>query len=129
MPLCNAGLDLIAQLIIGAGTPLSHANAYLGVGDSTAAFNAAQTDLQATSNKSYKSVDTYFPTISGGNQITFQATFGPSDANFSWNEWAIFSGVISSGTMLVRKVETIGSGAKPSGATWILTLVTTSAGA
>ena len=52
MAITNAGAILAASAIIGDGgiTVLNNANAYLGVGDSTTAFSAAHTDLQAASN-------------------------------------------------------------------------------
>lgn len=42
------GLQDILNVMIGSGTALSAANAYLGVGDGTTAFALSQTDLQAT---------------------------------------------------------------------------------
>ena len=43
--LVNAGIGLLEDLLIGAGgTAYSNANAYIGVGDSTTAATAAQTD-------------------------------------------------------------------------------------
>lgn len=126
MPLTTAGLTAIPTEIIGSGTPFNAANAYLGVGDSSTAFDPSQTDLQAATNKLRLPMDSGFPT-SSGNQMTFQATFGPADANFAWNEWGVFNG-LTAGTMLVRKVQTIGSGPKTSGATWTLTVVVTVAG-
>ncbi len=124
MPLTNAGRDQITQSIKGETvTPFDATNAYLGVGDSTTVFAATQTDLQAATNKQRKAMDASFPTRSG-NQLTYQTTFGTGDANFNWNEWGLFNNS-SGGTMLVRKVETIGSGAKPNTETWILSVTLT----
>jgi hypothetical protein len=79
----------------------------VGAGDSTTAFDVAQTDLQATTNKLRKAMDSGFPTVSG-SVITCQATFLTTEANFAWNEWGIFvSG--SGGTMINRKVESLGN--------------------
>lgn len=118
MPLPNSGRNLIANAIVGAAyTAYNAANAYLGVGDSSTAFAATQTDLQASSNKLRKAMDATFPTQST-NILTFQATYGSSEANFAWNEWGVFN-ASSSGTMLNRKVESLGT--KSTGS-WTLTV-------
>jgi hypothetical protein len=114
----NGANALWTALTGGAITAFSNANANLGVGDSSTAENAAQTDLQASSNKLRKGMNATYPQISG-NQVTFQATFGSSDANFAWSEWGIFN-ASSSGTMLNRKVQALGT--KSSGAVWVLTV-------
>lgn len=120
--LVNAGIALLEDLLIGAGgTVFSNANAYLGVGDSSTAAAAGQTDLQAASNKLRKAMDATYPSRSG-QTLTFRATFGSSDANFAWEEWAIFN-ASSSGTMLNRKVASMGT--KASGATWVFTVTVT----
>ena len=60
----------------------------IGVGDSSTAAAAGQTDLQASSNKTYK-------TIVGGDYIYTRPTlfmsvdFGNSEANYTWNEVAL----------------------------------------
>ena len=57
----------------------------IGVGDSTTAAAAGQTDLQASSNKTYK-------TIAGSDYVYTRPTlfvsvdFGYSEANYTWNE-------------------------------------------
>lgn len=118
MPLPNSGRNLIAGAIVGAAyTAFNAANAYLGVGDSSTAFAASQTDLQASSNKLRKAMDATFPTQST-NILTFQATYGSAEANFAWNEWGVFN-ASSSGTMLNRKVESLGT--KSTGS-WTLTV-------
>lgn len=106
-----------AQAWIGeAVTPFNNANARLGVGDSTAAFSSGQSDLQGT-NTLRKGMDATFPQRSGA-QLAFKATFGGPDANFAWNEWAVFNAA-SGGQMLNRKVESLGT--KAAGATWVFT--------
>jgi hypothetical protein len=115
MALTNAGRDFIAGAIIGnEATLFDNTNAYIGVGDSNAAFSAAQTDLQGT-NKFRKGMDTTYPQISG-NVITFKSTFSGDEANFAWEEWGVFNAA-SGGTMLNRLVEY--NGTKQSGQTWI----------
>ncbi len=117
MPLTNAGRNFIAASIIqdGPPTPFNNANAYIGVGDSSTAFAVTQTDLQAATNKVRVGMDTGFPTIAT-NVLGFQATFGTSVANFTWNEWATFN-ASSGGVMLNRKVES--NGTKTSGQIWV----------
>jgi hypothetical protein len=115
MPLTNAGRDFIAGALIGAETVLfDNANACIGVGDGTVAFDAAQTDLQGT-NKFRKGMDAGHPTRSG-NVITFRSTFTGTEANFEWQEWGVFNAA-TGGTMLSRLVEY--NGTKLSGQTWI----------
>jgi hypothetical protein len=124
MALTDAGRNLIASMIVGAGiTPFDNTHTYLGVGDSTTPFAGAQTDLQASSNKIRKPMDVSFPT-QATNLLTYEATFGTTDAVFTWNEWGIFNA--SSGpTMLNRKVESPSLGTKPNTQSWVLTVTIT----
>ena len=118
-PLTNAGRDFIAQDIIGESvTEFNNANAHIGVGDSSTAFSAAQTDLQAASNKLRKAMDATYPTRAT-NVLTFRSTFATGEANFAWNEWGVFNGS-SGGTMLNRKVESLGT--KTSAQSWQMTV-------
>lgn len=120
MPLTNAGRDIIASFITGAGTFYNSTNARLGVGDSTTAFVNSQTDLQAATNKLRKLVDSA-PSVLN-NVITFVATFASGDANFSWQEFGLFN-ASSGGTMLTRVVSN--QGTKVSGQSWQLTYTQT----
>lgn len=108
-------------LIGGGGTTFANANAHLGVGDSNTAAAAGQTDLQAASNKLRKAMDATFPTVAT-DTITFKSTFGTGDANWAWQEWAVFN-ASSSGTMLNRKVAALGT--KTSAGSWVLTVTIT----
>lgn len=122
MALTNAGRDHIATTLIGAAvTAFDNSNAYLGVGDSSTAFAAAQTDLQASSNKTRKAMDATYPTRST-NVLTLRSTFATGDANYAWNEWGVFN-ASSSGTMLSRKVESLGT--KVNTQSWQLTATLT----
>jgi len=115
MALTNTGRNLLADALNGdAITPYNAANAYIGVGDSNTAFNAAHTDLQAASNKLRVAMDATFPT-KAVNVLTYQATYTTGQANFAWNEWGIFN-ASSGGTMLCRKVESLGT--KTSAQAW-----------
>ena len=118
--LANAGITAMLNLLIGAGgTAFNAANCHLGVGNSSTAAAAAQTDLQGSS-KERKVVD---GAPSQGSQIiTFVATFGSANGNFAWEEFGIFN-ASSGGTMLSRKVSSLGT--KASGATWVLTVTLT----
>lgn len=117
--LTTVGIQRVLDLMIGAGgTSFANANAYLGVGDSTTAATVGQTDLVAGTNKLRKAMDATYPSRSG-TVVTFRSTFGTADANYAWNEWAIFN-ASAAGTMLNRKVESLGT--KASGNTWVLSV-------
>jgi hypothetical protein len=108
-------------------TYFNNGNAYIGVGDSTTAAAATQTDLQASTNKLRKAMDATYPqhtdaTTSGAASIVFKSTFSTSDANYAWQEWGIFNGS-SGGRMLNRKVESLGT--KTSAASWAFTCTLT----
>jgi hypothetical protein len=130
--LMYGGASCLWQCLIGNGTGtaaqtltfFNNGNAYIGVGDSTTAAAATQTDLQASTNKLRKAMDASYPshtdaTTSGAASISFRSTFGTSDANYAWQEWGIFNGS-SGGRMLNRKVESLGT--KTSSATWVFTV-------
>lgn len=123
MALVNLARDMAADAVIGGSTytKFNAANAYLGVGDNSAAFDVSQTDLQAASNKLRKAMDATYPSRSG-NVVTYRATFGTSEANFAWNEVGVFNAV-SGGQMLSRLVSALGT--KTSSASWQLTLTQT----
>lgn len=121
--LLNEGITEALKLIGGiTATAFSNANAYLGVGDSSTAASAAQTGLQAATNKFYKAMDVTFPSVSG-SIITYRSTFASGDANFAWNEFTIANGNSDSSTNLNRLVSS--QGTKQSGQTWELTLQVT----
>lgn len=122
MPLVNAARDHITKAVIGSSvTSFNNANAYLGVGDSSTAFAVTQTDLQAATNKLRKAMDASYPTDppSPSNRWTFRSTFATTDANYAWQEWAVFN-ASTAGTMLNRVVQSLGT--KTSAASWQLTV-------
>lgn len=122
MALTDAGRNFMVQsTIAAASTPFNNANSYIGVGDSTTAFATSQTDLQAATNKTRKAMQATYPQGSS-NVITFRSTFGTSDANYAWQEWGVFN-ASSGGTMLNRKVESLGT--KTSAQTWDFTVTLT----
>jgi hypothetical protein len=128
MALTNAGAVSIAACWTNdSATALffNSTNAHLGVGDSSTAFAASQTDLQAASNKVRKAMEASYPTRASG-AVTARSLFGTSEANFAWNEWGSFS-ASTSGTMYTRKVESLGT--KTSAQSWQLTATITLAAA
>lgn len=132
--LVYGGMSCLWQCLIGNGTStagqaltfFNNAQAAIGVGDSSTAAAATQTDLQAATNKIRVAMDATYPThtdgtTSGSATITFKSSF--TGANWVWNEWGVFnSSVAATGRMLNRKVESLGT--KASG-TWVLTVTVT----
>lgn len=122
MALVNLARDMIADAIIGGSgyTKLNAANAHIGVGNSPTPESAAHTDLQGAS-KARKAMDATYPSRSA-NVLTFRATFGTGDANFTWEERGLFN-ASSAGEMLSRKVVALGT--KTSAASWQITCTDT----
>lgn len=117
MGLTDAGRRLMLDKLIGAaGQVLDASNSYLGFGDSSTAFAASQTDLQAASNKMREIVDSA-PTRST-DTITAIATLEAADANYAINEIGLFN-ASSAGTMVSRLVQALGTKASP--AVWTIT--------
>ncbi len=134
--LMYGGVSCLWQTLIGNGTAsagqtltyFSNANAAVGVGDSSTAAAATQTDLQAASNKLRVAMNTSYPThtdgvTSGAATITFQSSFGAVQANYAWNEVSIFNSATAGiGRMLNRLVQSFGT---KSGGTWSMTVTVT----
>ena len=113
--LLNSGVDEMWDLICGdSANHFNNAEAQIGVGDSNTAASATQTDLQATTNKTYKGMDSGYP-ASTAQKATYKASFGASEANYAWNEWVVKQA--TSGKCLNRKVESLGT---KTGGTWTL---------
>lgn len=122
MGLTTVGRNLAVQGLVGeAITAFNNANSRIGVGDSSTAFAAGQTDLQAASNKFRRVMEATYPQRAG-NAVTFRSLFSTSEANFVWAEWGVFNAA-SSGSMLSRKVEALGT--KTSAQSWQLTVTLT----
>ena len=116
----NEGINTIWTLVCGgSATPFNSTNAYTGVGDGTTAESATQTGLQGT-NKTYKPMDSGYPTYGSNQQAIFRSTYGSEDANYAWNEFTVANGSSDTAMNLNRKVQS--SGTKASGTTWILTV-------
>ena len=113
--LLNSGIDEMWDLIIGdSANHFTSATAQVGVGDSSTAAAPTQTDLQAAANKTYKGMESGYPT-STTQKATFKASFGASEANYTWSEWVVKQS--ASAVCLNRKVESLGT---KSGGTWTL---------
>lgn len=131
--LTTAGLGRITSLIIGGGGQAATATAArIGVGNSSTAASAGQTDLQASSgagNRQWNIMEATYPQASAG-VITAKASYASGEANFAWAEWAIDVGTptVAAGTtvaalMLNRKVAD--NGTKASGSVWAFTVTIT----
>ena len=116
----NEGIQELWDIGCGLGTPtaFNNANAQTGVGDSTTAEAATQTDLQAAVNKTYKGMDTGYPSRSA-QTVSFRSTYGGTDANYAWAEFIVRNGATALKD-LIRKVSA--QGTKTSGQTWELTI-------
>jgi len=103
MGLTTAGVNHLLGLGLGeALTSFANANAHLGVGGGAGgntAFTIGQSDLQGAS-KFRKACDASFPSRAA-NVVTSKATFATGDANYTWDEFALFNAA-SSGIMLHR---------------------------
>lgn len=116
-------LTMIATVLTNqtAGNPWANSNAQIGVGDSSTAEAATQTELQAATNRFYAGMNATYPSRSN-QTVSFQTDFTTGNANYVWNEWTVAtgsSGSPPSGTVnLNRKVASLGT--KASG-TWTLT--------
>lgn len=129
MAITTAGVTQMLQAALGeTPTFFTNSTSYIGVGDSTTAFSAAQTDLVAATNRLKKVMDATFPSRAS-LVVTFQATFATGDANFAWQEWGVFNGgpAFATGTMISRKVESLGT--KTSAQSWQFTVQLTFAAA
>ncbi|HEY7416180.1 MAG TPA: hypothetical protein VH593_13385 [Ktedonobacteraceae bacterium] len=116
--LLNEGIQEAWKLITAAGGTNAYnaANAQIGVGDSSAAEAATQTDLQASTNKLYKGMNATYPSLAAQTE-SFQSDFLTAEANYAWNEWSIRNGATGDKN-LNRKVASLGT--KATG-TWTLT--------
>lgn len=118
--LLNEGIQRLLDLLIAAGgTAFNNANSYIGVGDTTTAEAASQTELQATANAAnrfYKAMNATYPSRSS-QTVSWQSDFGSTEANFHWQEWTIAAGATSASgsgflvgtTNLNRKVTDLGT--------------------
>jgi hypothetical protein len=116
--LLNEGIQEMWDLVCGEGSPTAYstANAELGVGDSSTAADATQTNLQGGAEITWKAMNGSYPTRTN-QTMAFQSDFATGDANYAWAEWGVRNGSTADKNMN-RKVESLGT--KASG-TWTLT--------
>lgn len=119
--LLNEGIQAFEDLLAGLATPTKwdNANARVGVGDSNVAETPTQTGLQAATNKTWKPMDSGYPSRSA-QELSWRGTFGGTDANYAWNEFTVVNAADDTGANLNRKVSA--QGTKTSGQTWVLTV-------
>jgi len=124
MALTNAGAIFLAAQAIGDGsvTNLASGNAYLGVGSGTTLFNASQTDLVTPLSPNPRKLCSSVTRGAGTGVLTFVATYITTDAIGAWEEVGVFNAA-SSGTMVARKVQSLGT--KTSASSWQLTYAAT----
>ena len=105
--LLNEGINELWTLVCAAtAIRFDNTNAYTGVGDSSAAEAATQTDLQAATNKLYKAMDAGYPTYGSAQKATWRSTYASADANFVWAECTVSNTSSGTGKNLNRKVQT-----------------------
>ena len=134
--LVRGGASVMWETLKGSGSTAStaakkyfNATAALGVGNSTAAAAATQIALQGGS-QSLKALTGGFPTHTTGStavtvaNIVYKSTWGLTEGNFAWNEWALFNkATTTQRRMLNRKVQALLT--KTSAATATLTVTLT----
>lgn len=118
----NEGIQHMIDLICGlneASVKWDATYAHIGVGDSATDVSAEQTGLMALTNTLYKAMDSGYPSRTG-QTADWRSTFGPNEANYSWNEYTVANGSSGTGKNLNRRVEN--KGTKVVGETWTLSL-------
>ncbi len=116
----DKGVIAAASLFCGDGAiaAFNVTNTRLGVGDSSTAFAASQTDLQAATNKLRKVLDS--APARTNNAIDYTTTFGTSEANFAWNELGLFNS--ASGDYMATRRTLSGFGTKTNTDQWTITV-------
>jgi hypothetical protein len=118
--LLNEGINELFTLICSSSGTKFDTGAYIGVGDSSTAEDAAHTGLQASSNKLYVAMDGSYPTYGTSQKATWRSTYTSANGNFAWNEFTVANGNSDSSKNLNRKVSS--QGTKQSGQTWEISL-------
>lgn len=118
----TAGINELWKLVTGqSANTFTNAQAQIGIGDSSTAATAGQTDLQAATNKTYKAMNGSFPSVPASGAVQFQATFASGDANYAWQEFVVKQG--TSAICLDRGVASLGT--KVAGTSWTITVTLT----
>ncbi len=135
--LLNVGINQLWDRCALADQVWDATHGAIGTGDSTTAASAAQTDLQAVTNKYYQAWSGT-PTTGASQQIVFSSTFATGVGNYAWNEYGVVvpntTTTYTSGTtkqasyiMLNRKAGSGLLGTKTSAQSWTFTVTMTMA--
>ncbi len=112
----NEGLQEMWALTIGSGgTAYNHANANIGVGDSSSTADATQTGLMGAN--AYEGMESGYPTKTN-QTMAFKSVFGANVANFEWKEFTVANGDSNAAKNLFRKVHDRGE--KYEGESWTM---------
>ena len=115
----NTGWNEILKLVTGESiNHFNAANTRIGVGDSSTAASASQTDLQAATNKTYKTMEAGYPTAVSAQSVDLRARFTSAEANYVWAEAVIKN--VQTGVCWDRVVDTFGT--KTNTEIWYLTI-------
>ena len=132
----NSGINRMFDLLIGAGGQAAAASSggvghvFMGVGDSSTAATATDTDLNAATGSSHRQwvvLDNTYPSRSS-QTLTMQCTFSTSVANFAWNEMGIEidngtsspgTAALSTSTQKLFNHKVVSAGTKTSAQTWV----------
>lgn len=131
MPITRLGKGALANLALGKTniTAYCSTGACLVVGNGNVAHSATSTFLSGASKAiaalSGAPTISAFTALSTNVDLTFNATFQSSEANFAWEEWGIYNATSSSadGYLLNRYVGTIGT--KTCAQSWAMTATIT----
>ena len=117
----NEGIQELIDIACGLGstTKWDNANARLGVGDSNTAPAAAQTGLQAATNKAWRGMATGYPARSG-QVVEWRAVFEDGAAQYAWEEYTVVNAASDAGKNLNRCIAP--KGTKTAGESWTLSL-------
>lgn len=116
--LLNTGINEMWKLIIGSSTnTFSNTKAQIGIGDSSTAAVASDTDLKGT-NKSYADMASSYPVAGTSQKVVFRAVFGENAGNHDWAEAVVKNK--TSNICLNRLVSD--QGRKASGQVWTVDL-------
>lgn len=113
----DVGLQELARLFTGSGgTAYSATAAQIGVGNGSQAPDRGQTGLVGTQT-AFKAMNPGYPQIGAdGFTITFQSTFGPSEALFNWQEFCVSNGSV----VFNRRTQNVGT---KSGGSWRVNVI------
>ncbi len=113
-----AGINFLWNcLVYGSCSPPFGSQAQICVGNGTTPVSSSQTGL--TGSQTFcQTQDPGYPVVSQ-NQVTFEATYNPNQANFCWNEWGVSNGQV----FLNRAQVSLGTKSYPY--TWVFQVILT----